>query len=159
MVYYEIYKNNKILIIVIAIIILVIVGLIVLLIPKKGEDEWGNSYNFSDDVVELPDTVTYNNEKLTSRHCLNSICVEEVTFYYSNDTGRVEYTITNTSNKTKSGYLKMVFKNEFLIIAYKDLVPKRTIKSRTQYTGKEIKDKSDYKLKKLTKEEISKIKK
>lgn len=155
----EFIKKNKVLIIIIAIIILIIVGLIILFIPKKGEEEWSNSYNFSNDVVELPDTVTYENDKLSSKHCLNSICIEDVTFYYSGDTGRVEYTITNTSNKTVSGYLKMVFKDESLIVAYKDLVPKRTIKSRTQYTGKEINDKSNYKLKKLTKEEISKIKK
>jgi hypothetical protein len=51
----------------------------------------------------------------------------------------------------------MVFKNKTLKVVYQDLAPKKTIRSQSQYSGIEIKDKSDYKLEKLTKEEISKL--
>ena len=51
----------------------------------------------------------------------------------------------------------MVFNDSYLVITYKDLLPKKSIKSFSQYMGVEIKDKSDYKLEKLSKEEIKKI--
>lgn len=145
--------KKKILIIIITIIILALIGIIIFSITPKSS-ELGNAYTFSNEKVKEE---TYKNDKLSSKHCLNSICIEDATFYYNDNMGRVEYIITNTSNKTVSGYLKMVFKNQTLKVVYQDLAPKKTIRSQSQYSGIEIDDKSDYKLEKLTKEEISKI--
>lgn len=152
----EFLKNKKILIIIIAIIILIIIGLILFFLNGK-KDTRGNNYNYNNEAIQLPGTTEYKNEELSSKHCLNDICIEDATFYYNDQIGRVEYTITNTSKKTKSGYLKMVFKEQTLLIVYNDLKPNSTVKSESQYMGIEIKDKSNYELKKLTKEEISKI--
>ena len=51
----------------------------------------------------------------------------------------------------------MVFNDKSLVVVYKDLVPKQTINSFSQYSGIEITDKSDYKLEKLSKKEIKQI--
>lgn len=151
--------KRKILIIVIIIVILLLIGLMIFLNIKPKGDEGLNSYDFKNDAVELPNTTTYENEKLSSSHCVKDICIDNVKFYYNDNEGRVEYTITNKSRDIKSGYLKMIFNDQELLVVYKDLGPKKTIKSRSQYIGFEIKDKDNYVLKKLSKEEISKLKK
>ena len=150
-------KKHGIILIIGLIIILIIIGLILYLNKKPRPANIGNSYKFNGEEIELPNTVNYKNEKLSSKHCLKDICIEDANFYYNEEIGRVEYTITNLSDKTVSGYLKMVFNDSYLVITYKDLLPKKSIKSFSQYMGVEIKDKSDYKLEKLSKEEIKKI--
>ena len=149
-------KRNRTLIIIVTIILLILIALIIFFISPKAP-KLGNSYDVNTEKVELPNTSTYKNDKLSSKHCLNNICINNVIFYYNDNMGRIEYTITNTSNKVQSGYLKMVFGDRELTIVYKDLEPKKTINSRYQYSGIEISDKSDYKLRKLTKEEMSKF--
>ena len=150
-------KKHGILIIIVLIVILVIVGVILFLNSMKKDTGKGNEYDFDDEVIELPGTTSYKNDELSAKHCLNNICIDKATFYYNDNIGRVEYTITNTSKTKKSGYLKMVFKDKSLIVVYKDLEPNKTIKSQSQYQGVEIEDKSNYKLEKLTQEEINKI--
>jgi uncharacterized protein YxeA len=152
-------KKYKILIIIVLIIILIIVGVILFFTYGGHDSGRGNNYIIDDEVIELPGTVTYKSETLSSKHCLNDICISDAIFYYNGEIGRVEYKITNTSNKKKSGYLHMVFKDQTLLVRYKDLEPNKTVESKSQYTGIEITDKSDYKLEELTKEEINKIKK
>lgn len=153
----EFIKKNRILIVIVLIIILVIVGVVLFLTSNPKDTGKGNSYTFGDDVIDLPGSTTYKNDLLSSKHCLNNICISDATFYYNDEVGKVEYTITNTSKKKVSGYLKMVFNEQSLLIVYNDLKPNKTIKSESQYVGIEIKDKSDYKLEELTKEELSKI--
>lgn len=146
-----------IILIIVLIVILITVGIILFLNRNPRRDNVGNSYNYNNEIIELPNTVTYKNEQLTLKHCLKNICISDVTFYYNEEIGRVEYTITNDSNKIVSGYLKMVFNDKSLVVVYKDLVPKQTINSFSQYSGIEINDKSDYKLEKLSKKEIKQI--
>ena len=150
-------KKNRILIIVILLIILIVVGVILFLNSGNKDTGRGNDYKFKEEVIEIPGSTTYKNDELSAKHCLNKICIENVVFYYNDKMGRVEYTITNTSKRKKSGYLKMVFNNKSLIIAYNDLKSMETVKSESQYMGIEIEDKSDYKLVELTEEEINKI--
>ena len=149
-------KEHKILIIVICIVILLIVGTILFLNSRRPLTK-GNRYDFSDEIIQLPNTVTYKSDELSSEHCLNKICISDAVFYYNDEIGRVEYNITNKSKKKVSGYLKMVFKEQSLIVAYKDLRPNDTIKSSSQYMGIKIEDTSDYELKKLTEKEIKEI--
>lgn len=150
-------KKNRILIIVILLIILIVVGVILFINSRVKDTGRGNDYKFKEEVIEIPGSTTYKNDELSAKHCLNKICIENVVFYYNDKMGRVEYTITNTSKRKKSGYLKMVFNNKSLIIAYNDLKSMETVKSESQYMGIEIEDKSDYKLVELTEEEINKI--
>jgi len=150
-------KKHRILIVSILLVILIVVGVILFLNSRNVDTGRGNEYKYEDEVIELPGTTSYKNDELSSKHCLNGICIDNANFYYNDEMGRVEYTITNTTKKRKSGYLKMIFKDKSLLIVYNDLEPGKTIKSVSQYQGIEIEDKSDYKLEKLTKEEISKI--
>ena len=151
-------KKNRILIIVILLIILIVVGVILFINSRVKDTGRGNDYKFKDEVIEIPGSTTYKNDVLSAKHCLNKICIENVVFYYNDKMGRVEYTITNTSKRKKSGYLKMVFNNTTsLLITYSDLESNESIKSESQYMGIEIEDKSDYKLVELTEEEINKI--
>lgn len=150
-------KKNKILIIIICIIVLIVIGLILFFNSNREQEPEINDYNYNNTPRELTDTTVYSNDNLSSSHCLNGICISKATFYYTDSVGRVEYTITNTSDKEKSGYLKMVFKEQSLIISYKKLKPKESITSKSQYIGMEISNKEDYKLEKLSDDEISQI--
>lgn len=150
-------RKYMIILIIVLIVILITVGIILFLNRNPRRDNVGNSYNYNNEIIELPNTISYKNEKLSEKHCLKNICISDVTFYYNEEIGRVEYTITNNSNKTVSGYLKMVFNDKSLVVVYKDLSPKQTINSFSQYSGIEINDKSDYKLEKLSKKEIKQI--
>lgn len=153
----KLIRKYLILIIIVAIVLLLAVGITLFLTSGMRGRIKGNHYDFGDSVIDLPGTITYKNDSLGAKHCLNDICIENATFYYNDEVGRVEYNITNTSKKKASGYLKMVFDNQSLIVIYKDLKPNKTVKSESQYMGIEIRDKNDYKLKELTKEEISKL--
>lgn len=150
-------KKHIILIIIIAIIILLIIGTILFFTSGIKGRISGNHYSYGKEVIDLPGTTTYKNEELASKHCIKDICIENAVFYYTSEVGRVEYEITNNSNKKASGYLKMVFDNQSLIVVYKDIKPKETIKTESQYMGIEIKNKNDYELKELTKEEVNKL--
>lgn len=150
-------KKNKILIIIICIVILIVIGLILFFNNNSKQEPEINDYNYNNTPRELTNTTVYSNDTLSSSHCLNGICISKATFYYTDSVGRVEYTITNTSNKVKSGYLKMVFNEQSLIVSYKNLKPNESIISKSQYMGMEIKNKDDYKLEKLSDDEISQI--
>lgn len=150
-------KEKRNLVIIILIVILVIIGLI-LFFKYQGKNQFvNNNYVINDEQSELPGTVKYSNEQLSIEHCLNNICISDAVFYYNDSFGRVEYSITNNSKNVASGYLKMVFDEQTLMVVYKNLSPGDTVRSKSQYSGVEIKNKDDYKLKKLTKKEISQI--
>lgn len=153
------FKKHKIIILIlVALFILIECGVILLLIKGNGDKVKLNNYDYNDEIVELPNTVIIEGEKLSSKQCLKGICISDAKFYYNSEMGRVEYTITNTSKKKASGYLKMVFGDQYLVIVYKDLKPNKSIKSESQFMDLDIKDKHSYKLEELSKEEINKIK-
>ena len=90
-------------------------------------------YNINSEVKELPGTKVYDDEKISKKHCVDNICVENAVLYYSSDynSGRVEYTVVNNSDKTSSGKLQMVFKDTTIDIIYKDLEAGKSIDTRT----------------------------
>ncbi len=152
--------NKKIKYIIIAIIILLLIGFIEIIIFSQKKDNNTssiNSYHFTGKVKEADDIVIYTNPQLKASHCLNLICVENASFYYNTNSGRVEYTIHNQSNNQYNGYLKMVFQEQSLVISIKDLAPGESIKTSSYYLGIKINNKEDYLLQELTDEEKSKI--
>lgn len=149
-------KNRKILIIcliILVIILLVIIGIFIFGNPKKKEV---NIYNYTNKSEELPGSKEYTSNKLKASHCLKKICVENVVFHYTDNAGRVDLTVYNKTNKKKSGYLKMVFKEQELVIIY-DVDGGGRIQTSSNYEGFEIKDKENYTLEELSKEEIEEI--
>lgn len=154
-------KNLKLLLTIIIVLVAILL-IIVLVSVFKGNDKgsYKNKYNSGDSIDELPGIVKYDSDNLLKSHCIDNICVKNVKLYYDekNKNGRIEYTIVNEGKKKSTGYLKLVF-NDSIIIYYKDLEPKGEIQTTTQFDNKKISDKTDYKLKKLTDDEMSKIKK
>lgn len=148
-------ENMKIIIIILSILILllIIIGLIFAAKTTKDRNDQ-TDYTFSNEVVELPGTKILKSDKLAEEHCLDNICVSDVIIYTVNNEGRMECNITNKSNDTKSGYLRLKFNKESLIISYQDLSPDSSSKATAQYTNKKIDNINDYSLEKLTKEEI-----
>ena len=152
--------NKTIKIIIIAIIILLCVGIFEIIIfsqKKENNKSKGNSYHFTGEVKEDDDITIYTSPKLKEAHCLNSICIENASFYYNGKGGRVEYTIHNQSNDIYEGYLKMVFQQQSFIVSIHKLAPGQSVSSSSYYLGIEIKEKEDYQLQELTEEEKSKI--
>ncbi len=135
----------------------VVLGIILAKEPDKENKITDNKYHFSTEVVERTDTKEYSNDVLQSKHCLDDICISEAKFYYLENEGRVDYTIENIGNKVQSGFLKMIFGGDSLVVAFSDLEPGKVVHTTSQYGGQTIKDMSDYTLDYLTEEEKNSI--
>ena len=149
-------KNMKLVVICLSIILALCIIISLFLISKTNKENITN-YEIVDEVVELPGTNIISNDNLSINHCLNDICVSDVTIYKAGNNGRLECSIVNNSTKTKTGYFKLVFPETYFIIYYDELNPGIPEKSIAQYTNKKLTDTSDYKLEELTKEEQKNI--
>ena len=152
----KINENMNLIIIVLSILILILIILSLVLISKSNSTT-GSENIILDEVVELPGTKIISNEKLKQEHCLNDVCVSEVSIYKVGNDGRLECKVENKSEKIKTGYFKLVFESTSFIIAYRDLKPGIFEKSVAQFTNKKITDTSDYVLEELSKEEQKSI--
>ena len=154
-------KNNKtVKILVVILVFFLILGVveIILFTRNKQKKNLQNEYQFSTDTTKEDDIITYTNDNLKKSHCLDSICIENVVFYYYEDGGgRIEYTIQNTSDKEVSGMIKLVFGEESLIAYYAELGANSKIETSSYYQNKVIKNKDNYTLSKLSEEEESKV--
>ena len=160
-------KNKKIYtIIIIVAIFFLLFGVCEIVLFSRNKDSGNgqngpttnkNNYIISDKIEEEPNTQTYTNEVLASSHCLQSICVLNATFHYNDEIGRVDYSLENHSSEMATGFLKMVFGNQSLIISYQDLAPGNIIQTSSYYRGKKINNMEDYHLEELTDIEKSKI--
>lgn len=149
-------KNKTALLVSIIIVLIIILIILGVFLYKKNKYDGLNNYRYNEAIEELPGSKKYTNSKLKSSHCLDNICIEDVVFHYTDTSGRVDYTVYNKSSKKRKGYLKMVFKEQTLIIAY-DLDGKSKSYTSSHYEGFEIKNKNSYTLKKLSEKEISEI--
>ena len=156
-------KTVKILLIVIAVILL-LVGIVEIIHFSRKEETPNNTnkfsenhYNIASEVEEAPGTKVYTSPTLDKEHCLDTICVENVSFYYTDEGGRMEYTVINKSDKAASGFLKLVFGNQSLKIVYQDVPAGGKTKSGTFYSQKKIQSMEDYHLEHLSDDEYKKI--
>ncbi len=144
--------------IIIGIAIFLVVGIIeIALFTRRRPLERENHYFMADGVKEAIGTKTYTNDQLKASHCIDSICIIDAKFYYTEAGGRVEYTIENQGTEVASGYLKMIYGNQSLLVAYQNLNPQEKAVTSSFYVGIEIENKDDYLLEKLTEEEINKV--
>jgi hypothetical protein len=153
-------KRRLILIIVIIIILIILIILAFFGSLNKFENKEidnDKQYNFSGNVVELPNTVTVSNTSLSSEHCLSNICISNLKIYYVGTDGRAEYTITNKSSATVSGYLKINFGSESLIAVYKNLSAGSSITTISMYSSKDLSKVSSYTVEQLTDSDKAKI--
>ena len=153
-------KNKRVLIVIIIAILIIVLSILSVIFEKKktnGDGKKDNNYQISDKVEEEPGTKSYTTDKIKKSHCVDDICVKDVVFYYNDNQGRIEYKVINNSSKTASGYMKIVYSNKDFNVIYDNLAPGQFIETRTQFSGVKISDQEDYKLEKLSKEEINKI--
>lgn len=152
-------EHIKVIIIIVAVSILLLGILILVFSQHKSSSKESDSSIVNPPIKELPGTKRYTTEKLRSRHCLDSICVGDATFYYIDNQGRVDYVLTNISNDVKTGYLKMVFGEQSLVIAYDSLKPMQSVKTSSHYKNITFESKEDYVLEELNSDDLSHIKK
>lgn len=157
-------KKNGVKIIIVVAAIFLLIGIIEIVVFSRKEkekdinsSELQSHYHFSEKVEELPGTETYTTPTLSASHCLEGICVENATFYYTESGGRLEYTIENQTNKVASGLLKLVFEKQSLIIVYQDLAPGAKVDTASYYTNKKIDKMDDYHLEHLSKKDNQNI--
>ena len=151
-------KKNMIKYIIIGIAVFLLIGLLEILVFSKPktfpEASKDNQYNVSKEKVKEKGLHEYTNDQLANAHCLDGICIDSLTFYYTESGGRIEYSITNLSSETATGYLKLVFQKQSLVAIYEDLKPNQTIKTSSFYVNAQISHKEDYTLERLTEKEI-----
>lgn len=153
-------NKNKIIISVIILLLIFILIYLILNLHTSKTSKGTNNYRFKSGTIELPgtNTITITNDTSQTGHCLNDeICIENVKIYYINNEGRVDYTIHNMKNITKSGYLKLIFGNEYLIVAYRNLGGNKSIKTSSYYENINLSNITNYTVDELTTDEISQI--
>ena len=151
------HSTLAIVIISVLLILLVILGVILATRQKNSHKVMGNDYLIQEKEVEFPGTKVVSTDGLKEEKCLNNICVSNITVYSNDSRGRIECTITNKTQEKKSGYLKVLFDNQTLIVAYNNLLPEGSTKAVAQFEGYSLKDANNYSLDSLSKEELEKI--
>lgn len=136
-------------------LLIFLLALMVILATKKHNvtKSMSNEYVISEENVELAGTKVVSNDNLSTEQCLNDICVSNVVIYSTTNQGRVECTITNKTEKEKSGYLKIVLGDKKLVLGYKKLAVGDSITTTSQFNGYSLQGIDNYSLEKLTKAE------
>ena len=116
----------------------------------------GGIYISSEEYVS-PDLVLVTNSKMKREKCLDGICVRGVVIEIDGNSGQVKYKIRNTTKKTKSGILKLVFDNISVLAIYDDLESGKTVESFSSFTGIDLRNEKDYELKNITDEEYLRL--
>ena len=151
-------NKRRVLIIIIVVLIVILSTSILLNVGKKSKYSDYNNYKIVRKAVDLPGTYVRQVGNLASSHCLDDICITNVSIHYTGMSGRIDYTIVNNSKKSKNGYMKMVFDDVYLVVPYNLKKGKKT-EGSIQYDNTDLSNVYDYKLKKLSNKELSNIKK
>ena len=162
--------SKKLIVILILVLLAVfafVIGIVILYkTDNKGNDKdndnkkeyYSNTrYNYTGKIKEPEGTVVVKNNAMSKEHCLNDICVSDATFYSNDEMGRVDCTVTNKKLKKVTGYLKLNFGNNSLIIMYKDLEPGKSTKTSAQFFDMDFGKVEDYTLQELTDEDLKNI--
>lgn len=161
------WKKNKTLIVIgLVVIILVVLAVVFLLssVSNKKDDELPEKKLGKEQTSIFYNEPYKDAEKITSKqlakeHCLDDVCIKDLTIYYTEFSNNIELNIVNKGKDTKTGYLKIVFDDKAMTVAYKNLEKGKTSPYTIQLDKKRLTDTSDFTVRKLTKEELSKINK
>ena len=156
----EFIKKNKKYILIGLIVLLIIIGLVFIFGKKnirEAKDNDSNVYKFAKSTDNGVEVAHYSTDSMKSEHCLDGVCVSGVEFYYVDDRGKIDYTITNKNSSKVSGYLKADFGFTSITIPYNDLEPNKTYEKSSYYDNVRFDFVDDYKLLALTDQEKSKI--
>lgn len=157
------WKNKAVLPIVLISIVLVAVMLVLIfsnITKKKDGDSKKSKSNEQTSVFfnnPYKDAKKITNKTLSKEHCLDDICVKNLTIYYTKESNNIELTLVNKGKKAATGYLKVVFGNKAMTVFYDSL--KKESPYTIQLGKEELSETSDFTVRELTNEELAKIKK
>ena len=148
-------ENKTVSIIIISILFVLIVAILVLLLRKdnKNSEPLPNDYIFEDKVVELPGTKVVTSDDLNAEQCIDDICVSNVKIYSTKTEGRIECTVTNKGEQTKSDYMRVKFGDKGVVIHYTNVNPGESIETVAQFRNGSLQDATSFTLEKLTAKE------
>lgn len=142
--------------------ILLLVGLIVILSlkpeDKKEEIKIGKNNYRIETGKEYENATVITNDTLRKEHCVDEICIKDLTIYYFNDYNNIELEIINKGLDNASGYIRVTFGDLERTVAYKNLKKNEKTHYIIQLGDKKVPDTSDFKVRKLTSKEEKKIK-
>ncbi len=124
---------------------------------NKKESNLINDYKFSSSE-KYKDAEIITNDKLKSNHCIDNICISNLIIYQAKSYCNIEMNITNKGKFKASGYLKLVFKDQEMTVKYNNLESKATRNYTIHLNENKLNDMSDFKVRKLTKDELKNIK-
>lgn len=157
-------KNKNILLIVLGIMALVLlfIGLI-FVFSNKDKDEkevlkiGKNNYKIvNSNKYEGATVIT--NDRLKEEHCVDYVCIKDLTIYYLADYNNIELDIVNKGRNTATGYIKVIFKDLERTVAYKNLQKDSKTHYVIQLGSTKIDDTSDFEVRKLTAKEEKELK-
>lgn len=159
--------KNKPLIMIIGVVILIIVSVLMFLIGKMLGAKKENiikENNLNEQTTVFINKPYKNAKKITSKklskeHCLNDICIKDLVIYYTDESNNIELKVVNKGKKPATGYLKIVFGEKAMTVAYNSLDKKKSSPYTIQLGKEKLPDISDFTVRKLTSGEMSKIKK
>ena len=148
-------ENKTVSTIIISVILILLITLLVLLLKKDKEkgEPFPNNYIFENRVVELPGTKVVTNDDLNAEQCIDEICVSNVKIYSTKTEGRIECTVTNKGEQTKSDYLRVIFGDKGVVIHYTNVNPGESKETVAQFRNGSLQDAANFTLEKLTKKE------
>lgn len=158
-------KKTIILVIIVLALVILTVGIILAFSEEKtskgknplDDDEYKNNYTLVNGE-KYADATVITSDALKKDHCLDDICIRDLTIYESDDYNNVEMTIANNGSDTATGSLALVFEERVLMVSYDSLKGGSTVSHRIQLDKKRISNVEDFVVRNLSKEEMSKMK-
>ena len=164
-------KSKKIISLIIIIILLLLVLSLVYFLGKKdtnkgqelidgkyiksGEYYFDTSANAYD-----PNILIRTSDAIKKEHCLDNICLSDVVIKYTRENeGYVQSTVTNKSKSKQSGYVKMDFGDDLILLVSYNLKPNESDTSYSIYNSLDLNNVVDYKLIKVSESEEKKYSK
>jgi len=153
-------KNLRVMIVTVVVFLSLLLFVIgsVLLFGGKDKKKGGKAEYDIAEVDIYKDFKVTTSEKLKKEHCLDKICINDLTIYQDDGKYDIVFKIKNTGSLKKSGYLKVVFGNRPLTVKYTNLKGKSSTNYTIQLGKYGLGEVDDFEVRELTDKELSKIK-
>ncbi len=159
------WKDKTLLpIVLIAVVFIAIVLILVFsAISKKNVEESKKEGSGEQKTVfynePYKDATKITNETLAREHCVDDICVKDLVIYYTKSANNIEFNLFNKGKKKATGYLKIVFDDKAMTVAYNSLESNKSSPYTIQLGKEKLEDTSDFIVRELTGQELEKLKK
>lgn len=142
-------KKKYIILIVIFAVVLIGVGLFVQI---KNNKKSGKTSVLDKEVFE---------KKITKKHCIENLCMDTVTIkYYDDDTGSLEFIITNTdenNNQVSGNFVLTPDSSTPLTIYFSEILAEDSLYVKVGFSDENVTKMKDYTLSNLVAEENDEV--